>query len=94
MSFSKLHGTTSRYSRGCRCDDCKKAVAEYQRNLRGTRWDKATPAHAHGTVNGYKNYSCRCDLCKAAVAEVSRRERAERKALFDSVMARRAEATK
>lgn len=28
------HGTRSSYTRGCRCDDCRKAEASYQRGRR------------------------------------------------------------
>ena len=31
------HGTTTAYTRGCRCDQCKHAYSEYQRMYRGLK---------------------------------------------------------
>lgn len=65
------HGTRSRYTHGCRCDECRKANAEYQRRITRARRDKAE-RDADGHVIGkpysgttYVNWMCRCDICTA-----------------------------
>lgn len=35
--FTQQHGTRSRYRKGCRCDDCRKAETEYRRRYRSAR---------------------------------------------------------
>jgi hypothetical protein len=71
------HGISG-YRKGCRCDVCKTANYQAQKQWR----DNITsmPESAHGTVNGYKIYGCRCDDCKAANSEANdrRRRRKER----------------
>lgn len=37
MSQTNKHGTTARYSAGCRCSECKKAHAEYHREYMRNR---------------------------------------------------------
>ena len=57
------HGTTASYwSRGCRCDDCRRANRDYQRTHPGKDKDH----DKHGTVTGYCYYACRCDDCREA----------------------------
>jgi hypothetical protein len=51
------HGRT-RYSKGCRCDECRRANTEYKAALRKT---KTPPKHGK---SGYMNYGCRCDICR------------------------------
>jgi transcriptional regulator with XRE-family HTH domain len=53
-----LHGTPYRYSRGCRCDECKEAQRELRRQM------KERGPKKHGTMSAYTNYSCRCTKCK------------------------------
>jgi len=54
-----MHGTRSRYERGCPCDACRGAMRDYMRMLRL----KDPPNHGW---SGYLNYGCRCDICKRA----------------------------
>lgn len=72
-----LHGTRYRYAQGCRCDDCKRVVSEYQRSFRGRE-----PA-VHGTFSSYTNYACRCDLCKAAGSKANKEYAEKRKAIVN-----------
>lgn len=70
------HGTTNAYGNyRCRCEPCKAASQQAQRDRRqrrmedrvirdGRRWFH--PRADHGTYNGYTNYGCRCDPCIAA----------------------------
>lgn len=74
-----LHGTRSRYARGCRCEPCRDANAAYV-----TRWRHRTgrtdPARAipagtmarHGTETRHR-YGCRCEACRAANAKAQGR---------------------
>lgn len=61
------HGTITGYlSRKCRCDECKRAYADYRREYRMGRRiqiDKPLPPIKHGTLNGYGRRKCRCDEC-------------------------------
>lgn len=59
------HGTTNRYSWGCRCNECRAAHRERMRGLQG----KPPPSHGY---SGYRNYGCRCDVCREAHAEEMR----------------------
>jgi len=56
------HGTKSKYNMGCRCDDCRKAIADYNRELveRHSKLPKSKIPHG---VDGYANYRCRCRKC-------------------------------
>lgn len=64
------HGTTGGYTNHrCRCDDCRAANAETQRESKRRRLEKPIPYRVHGTANGYQNYQCRCELCRAAHGE-------------------------
>lgn len=53
------------YKRGCRCEGCRRANADYARmRYRPTERRKREPVH--GTYNEYNNHKCRCDLCREA----------------------------
>jgi hypothetical protein len=51
------HGSLSRYSRGCACEECRRANRESHRSLIGR------PPPTHG-ASGYTNYGCRCQVCR------------------------------
>lgn len=69
------HGVSG-YRRGCRCDDCRTAIREYQREYKARkpkaprvskakgREGRTVKEWMHGTHTGY-SYGCRCDECKA-----------------------------
>ena len=57
------HGTDSRYTKGCRCDECRSAHAEARRNLRARYRVEGFPSH--GTYGSYSN-GCHCAECTAA----------------------------
>ena len=58
------HGTVSMYrNAGCRCAECRAAVALERKVIRAKARTKPVPDHIHGTINGYQNYSCRCAAC-------------------------------
>lgn len=71
------HGTRSRYSAGCRCDDCRTEASRYQTEYRH-RTGQTDPARlcrpSHG-ISGYKHRGCRCDVCRAANTAACRRYR-------------------
>lgn len=72
------HGTVQRYTQGCRCADCKRAVQTAKaRSKRERMAEGATRSGTlpHGTVNGYVNYNCRCERCTKAVADYRRARR-------------------
>lgn len=70
----RTHGKTATYHAGCRCDECRAAIAAAMRAYLATRQPMAEDDPRHGTVNGYKNQRCRCDRCREAwVADVARR---------------------
>lgn len=60
------HGVITGYSRGCRCDACKVANAEYQRAYRKRRRQQVQDGveMEHGTTVGY-GFGCRCLPCRA-----------------------------
>ena len=71
------HGTNGAYNRGCRCDECSSAHAEYGRQYRRNNPDKVRAAREraketpfcdipHGTYTSHNYYGCRCDECQAA----------------------------
>lgn len=69
----RRHGTPTAYNFGCRCDDCRKAHAEYALLLRRRRREltarEGLPSNvAHG-ASAYGNWGCRCEVCSAAHAE-------------------------
>lgn len=61
------HGTRARYSRGCRCDQCRGANAAYDRELRAR-----AGLPEHGKRSTYTK-GCRCDPCRAANTEYQRK---------------------
>lgn len=71
------HCTVNRYRQGCRCEPCRAAVCEVHRKWLGQV--KETPAHAHGTANGYMNYRCRCAPCREAGSAHNKRYSKRRK---------------
>ncbi|WP_020525289.1 tyrosine-type recombinase/integrase [Catelliglobosispora koreensis] len=47
----RRHGTTSAYSSGCRCDDCRDAMSAYRRRRRQLRHDRPTkPTSSDGHI--------------------------------------------
>lgn len=77
------HGTLSTYTNhGCRCEACKRANADYHRNLRRTRRAALAAGRApglkHGSFSTYTNHGCRCEACKRAKREYRRRYRQRR----------------
>lgn len=60
------HGDYSYYTnRGCRCDPCRKANAEYTARWR-RKAIKSRKPFVHGTSSAYTNNGCRCVECKEA----------------------------
>lgn len=72
-----LHGTPSRYSRGCRCELCSQANASRAAEMR-QRGLPAPDDPRHGTRSGYINWGCRCEACRRAGSEANRAYRARR----------------
>jgi IS5 family transposase len=68
MTAEDRHGTDSWYrNHGCRCDPCRHAHTEHQRQLRQNRRDaEPRPAWQHGSLGGYINHGCRCVECRRA----------------------------
>lgn len=63
------HGTHTRYRSGCRCQQCKTAHTESNKEYR--RRNKSHligPTQIHGTATRYR-YGCRCDECSRAMSE-------------------------
>jgi hypothetical protein len=63
------HGTTSAYGKGCRCDECKQARANYgaERRRKLAEMLAADPTQVeHGRYTTYTNWMCRCDECRTA----------------------------
>lgn len=63
------HGTRSRYTGGaCRCDACRAANAEYQKNANVDRARRiqADPSLTEHGESTYQNWCCRCAVCAAA----------------------------
>lgn len=63
------HGTRTDYNRGCRCEQCKYANAEYAKVQRARLAKREVPPEVHGTVGGYTNWLCRCGRCSTAHTE-------------------------
>lgn len=65
MTSNAPHGEIARYSAGCRCDECKKANAAYQKDYRNgirrtrKRWRRQPD---HGTYAKFYR-GCRCGVC-------------------------------
>lgn len=75
---AEQHGTRTGYARGCRCDRCRRYVADYSRRYRAAqpktppkpKWNKGIKTGprkpiAHGTSTTYA-YGCRCQSCTTA----------------------------
>lgn len=71
------------YTRGCRCDTCRAAKAEYMRTKRAAAASRREQATArgqayvaqgvyHGTSSSYKDASCRCGRCRTAVQQAKK----------------------
>ncbi len=64
-----VHGTASRYRKGCcRCEACCAANTAFHaraRLRRQVRLEHDAKVIAHG-ISGYINHGCRCDTCRAA----------------------------
>ena len=61
------------YTRGCRCEVCRQAKADYMRARRAAGRSIAVPDTGvcgvlHGTRYAYEERGCRCRLCKQARA--------------------------
>lgn len=69
------HGTPNGYTHAkCRCDRCRKAHADQNRNYRPARRELTATDPRHGTRMGYI-LGCRCDACRAVIAERAREQR-------------------
>jgi len=69
------------YARGCRCDGCKEANREVQREIKArriARFRSGKTRIKHG-VSGYSNWDCRCPECRSAWSEYLRERRKDRK---------------
>jgi hypothetical protein len=75
------HGRSA-YNRGCRCEVCKAATAEYRRAWRARLREGGTPPPKHG-VTGYALYGCRCEVCRDAAATAQRQQLEARTARLD-----------
>lgn len=73
------HGTVGGYKKGCRCYQCRRAMADYNLDKRGVELPrflflKGMPLdhkdYPHGTRRGYRY--CKCEKCKAGNAEAKR----------------------
>ena len=89
------HGTRAAYDDlGCRCERCRDAAAEVQRDRRRRRWqglDELTVAFQadpsdprHGTLNGYKQLCCRCERCREARRSANSRRHSDHPRSMDS----------
>lgn len=70
------HGTTSRYTYGCRCTDCRSAKYFYDkaRHAAARELAAANPRYIpHGTTTGYQHWGCRCEQCRAAARAAKQR---------------------
>ena len=67
------HGRMSTYNRrGCRCDECRRASAEFHAKMRRQRAAKLAAGEVvvpHGKANTYINYACRCEDCTEAASK-------------------------
>jgi hypothetical protein len=60
--------SSAEYARGCRCEGCKEANREMQREIKARRLERVSRGKRkvpHG-VSGYSNWDCRCSECKKA----------------------------
>jgi hypothetical protein len=74
MDDEDWHGKIGGYTNHrCRCERCRAANTQRQRDLRSGR--SGRQVIPHGTDNGYTNYGCRCQSCRQARARAKKRER-------------------
>ena len=77
----KQHGTQLEYKHGCRCQECRKAHADYCRDQSANRKARLTSGKRvkvqHGTMGAYRNWGCRCQKCSDANKMNSREWRAK-----------------
>ena len=76
------HGVSAYSNHRCRCDVCRSAFSEYQRNARRERRERLRqdPELAqHGLAATYHNWSCRCRPCTdaASTETMARKQRAQ-----------------
>jgi hypothetical protein len=57
------HGTTSRYSKGCRCADCTEASVAYQMKRKAIKIANGFENCTHGLASTH-TLGCRCDDCR------------------------------
>ena len=66
----RQHGTYRMYRHGgCRCDPCRSAACEYQRNWKakhGLGSVRRNKKAEHGTTAMYGYHRCHCEPCRAA----------------------------
>lgn len=74
---ASAHGTHTRYSRGCRCEPCRRGRSEYMRKMKAKK--AATGPSEHGVIKSYLYYGCRCDLCRDAWCAYKREWRRRQK---------------
>lgn len=77
------HGTTTRYNRGCRCEDCREAKRRARAKSLGNNGTGGTGrAPKHGTLHTYRELGCRCAACRTSNSryEVARRQAAREQA--------------
>jgi hypothetical protein len=71
------HGTLTGHAAGCRCEKCRNAKSEYDKqfNLNLLQKMQNDPNHKnHGTTTGYK-VGCRCENCKDTYSKYQRQWR-------------------
>lgn len=66
------HGTAGRYSRGCRCTDCRTGKAQRSAEWRSKVRSEEPVAFRHG-LGGRLNHQCPCDVCRRAAREQGNR---------------------
>ena len=75
------HGTRTTYvNYRCRCDLCKQAHRDYQREVVAALRHCEPPENAHGKVSTYRNWACRCAPCTQANTDACRAYNQRRKA--------------
>ena len=65
------------YTRGCRCEGCRLANKEAQRETKKRRIERFRSGRTkikHG-VSGYSNWDCRCEKCRKAWSAYLRKRR-------------------
>lgn len=80
------HGDYRRYTKGCRCGECRDAHRRAAKALRDKRRQDSSSADraGHGKATTYRNHGCRCAECREAnrlYLQRYRERRREREAL-------------